>query len=77
MAGSGLVQDGEAGNGIQQRLGNLRHSLVQRAGPLASAHDQQPGRVFRRPGREREELGAHGNPGDFGIAEITQASEQN
>ena len=36
VAGSGLVQDGEAGDGIQQRPGNLRHALVQRARTLAA-----------------------------------------
>ena len=60
------MENGEAGDGIQQRRDDPGQMLVEDARALRTAEDQEVG---RDGSREREELRADGNAGDFGVAE--------
>ncbi len=70
MAGSGLVQEGEARHLREQGGGDLRHEAVQRARALAAAKDEQMRRGSGGARGEMEEVGADGDAGEAGSVKI-------
>src|ERR1035437_4669748 len=69
MARATLVKNGQVGNGFEKSRGDGRQGSVEELGGLRPAKNQQMARAGRR-GREGEKLRAHGNAGDFSVAEV-------
>jgi len=72
VTGSGLMQDGEAGHGGEQRRRDPRQERVEDAGTLTASEDEQVRRRAGGTGREAEEFIANGDAGDLRVAEVSR-----